>query len=158
MGWKHYQTVDPLKNEPQVGRELFGIRLLILHFKFQFSKSINISQFLHFNLSQFKKKNLSFPKCPEITHKFTQNHKTLVNILNRWIWRCLKQILAQSPCWATSKQPSCEIPPKLVRLAVYQYFKLLARKWPMMMSSDFTRERDQYRPPCNCFTSPALNY
>ena len=35
---------------PQVGRELFGIRLLILHFKFQFSKSI-ISYFPQFNVS-----------------------------------------------------------------------------------------------------------
>ena len=26
MGWKHYQTVDNPKREPQVGRELFGIR------------------------------------------------------------------------------------------------------------------------------------
>ena len=30
MGWKHYQTVDPRKREPQVARGLFGIRLLIL--------------------------------------------------------------------------------------------------------------------------------
>ena len=43
MGWKHYQTVDPRKREPQVARGLFGIRLLILHFKFQFSKSIKSS-------------------------------------------------------------------------------------------------------------------
>ena len=28
MDWKHYQTVDPLQKEPQVGRGLFGIRLL----------------------------------------------------------------------------------------------------------------------------------
>ena len=41
MGWKHYQTVDPptplkreREREPQVGRELFGVNLLILHFKF----------------------------------------------------------------------------------------------------------------------------
>ena len=39
MRW-HYQTVDPLKREPQIGRGLFAVRLLILHFKFQFSKSI----------------------------------------------------------------------------------------------------------------------
>ena len=38
---KHYQTVDPLQKESQVGRGLFGLRLLILHFKFQFSKSIS---------------------------------------------------------------------------------------------------------------------
>ena len=31
MGWKHGQTVDPRKREPQVGRGLFGIRLLNLH-------------------------------------------------------------------------------------------------------------------------------
>ena len=29
--WEHYQTVDHPKWEPQVGRGLFGIRLLILH-------------------------------------------------------------------------------------------------------------------------------
>ena len=57
MGWKHYQTVDHPKWEPQVGRRLFGIRLLILHFKFQIS---NISYFTQFNLF-FEKKNL-FPK------------------------------------------------------------------------------------------------
>ena len=45
MGWKHYQTVDPRKREPQVARGLFGIRLLILHFKFQFPKSIKSSTF-----------------------------------------------------------------------------------------------------------------
>ena len=28
MGWEHYQTVEPLKREPQVGRGLFGARLL----------------------------------------------------------------------------------------------------------------------------------
>ena len=30
MDWKHYQTVDPLQKESQVGRGLFGIRVLIL--------------------------------------------------------------------------------------------------------------------------------
>ena len=45
MGWEHYLTVEPLKKEPQVGRGLFGVRLLILHFKFQFSKSIKSSTF-----------------------------------------------------------------------------------------------------------------
>ena len=45
MGWKHYQTVDPRNREPLVARGLFGIRLLILHFKFQFSKSIKSSTF-----------------------------------------------------------------------------------------------------------------
>ena len=80
MGWEHYQTVDPLQKEPQVRRGLFGqprsqdlypglgvkvlrtrllfgVRLLILHFKFQFSKSIKSSTFHVFlNLLSFKKK------------------------------------------------------------------------------------------------------
>ena len=46
MGWKHYQTVDPRKGEPQVARVLFGIRLLILHFKFH--QIFNISYFPQF--------------------------------------------------------------------------------------------------------------
>ena len=62
MGWEHYQTVDPSKREPQVGRGLFGVHLIILHFKFQFSKSIKSSLF-HIFLS-FEKKNL-FPKMPK---------------------------------------------------------------------------------------------
>ena len=45
MGWEHYQTDDPLEKEPQVRMGLFGVRLLILHFKFQFSKSIKSSTF-----------------------------------------------------------------------------------------------------------------
>ena len=59
MGWKHYQTVDPRKREPQVARRLFGIRLLILHFKFQFSKSIKSSTF-HIFLKMSKMSNV---KC-----------------------------------------------------------------------------------------------
>ena len=62
MDWKHYQTVDPLQKEPQVGRGLFGIRVLILHFIFQFSKSVKSSTF-HIFLS-FEKKSL-FPKTPK---------------------------------------------------------------------------------------------
>ena len=46
MGWKHYQTVDPRKRELQVARGLFGIRLLILHFKFP-----NPSNLQHFIFS-----------------------------------------------------------------------------------------------------------
>ena len=45
MGWEHYQTVEPLEKGPQVRKGLFGVRLLILHFKFQFSKSIKSSTF-----------------------------------------------------------------------------------------------------------------
>ena len=61
MDWKHYQTVDPLQKEPQVGRGLFGIRLLILHFKI--NQIFNISYFPQFKLS-FEKKYL-FPKTPK---------------------------------------------------------------------------------------------
>ena len=74
MDWKHYQTVDPLQKEPQVGRGLFGICVLILHFKFQFSKSVKSSTFhIFLNLTYPRRKNLSFPKHLKITQKFTQN-------------------------------------------------------------------------------------
>ena len=63
MGWKHYQTVDLRNREPQVGRGLFGIPLLILHFKIH--RIFNI--FL--NLTYPLRKNLSFPKCPKIYTK-----------------------------------------------------------------------------------------
>ena len=64
MGWKQYQTVDPPppKREPQVDRGLFDVHLLILHFKFQFSKTIKSSAFHNFlNLTypSRKKKSLS---------------------------------------------------------------------------------------------------
>ena len=61
MGWKHYQTVDHLKREPQIGSGLFGIRLLIPHFKFQFSKSIKLAYPL--------RKKYLFPKVPKSLHK-----------------------------------------------------------------------------------------
>ena len=60
MSWKHYQTV-----EPQVGRRLFGVHLLILHFKFRFqcSKSIKSSTFhLLLNLTYLLRKKYLFPK------------------------------------------------------------------------------------------------
>ena len=86
MGWKHYQTVDPHKREPQVARGQFGIRLLILHFKFQFSKSIKSSTFhILLNLTYPLRKNISFPKCPKIARKFTQNRQTVVNEMSREI-------------------------------------------------------------------------
>ena len=65
---------------------LFGIRLLILHIKFQFSKSIKSSTFhIFLNLIYPLRKNFSFPKCPKITQKFTQNRQTVVNEINREI-------------------------------------------------------------------------
>ena len=67
MGWKRYQTVDHPKREPQVGSGLFGIRLLLLHFKFHFSKSIKSSTFHSFlNLTYpLRKKIFLFPKMPK---------------------------------------------------------------------------------------------
>ena len=88
----YYQTVDPIKIEPQVGRGLFGVSLLILNFKFQFSKAIKSSTFhIFLNLTYLLRKNISFPTCPKITQKFTQNRKTLGNVPNGGIWRCLKR-------------------------------------------------------------------
>ena len=84
MGGKHYQTVDHPKIEPQVGSGLFGIRLLIFHFKFQFTKSIKSSTFhISLNLTYPLRKNISFRKCPKITVKFTQNRLTVVNEISR---------------------------------------------------------------------------
>ena len=89
MGWEHYQTVDPLEKEPQ---GLFGVRLLILHFKFQFSKSMKSSTFhIFLNLTYPFRKNISFTKCPKFIQKFTQNCKALVNVLSGGIWRWLKR-------------------------------------------------------------------
>ena len=86
MGWKHYQTVDHPKCEFQVGRGLSGIRLLILHFKFQFSKSIKYFIFhISLNLTYSLRKNISYPKCPKITQKFTQNRQTVVMGISREI-------------------------------------------------------------------------
>ena len=71
MGWKHYQTVEPLKREPQVGRGLFGIRVLILHFKIQFSKSItaNIQHFIFSSILTYPlKKTLFFPEMSKKDH------------------------------------------------------------------------------------------
>ena len=84
MGWKHYQPVEPLKREPQVGRGLFGIRVLILHFKIQFSKFItaNIQHFTFSSILTYplKKTLFLFPKCPKkITQKFAQKSQTVVN-------------------------------------------------------------------------------
>ena len=92
MGWEPYQTVDPLEKEPQVCRGLFGVRLLILHFKIQFFKSIKSSTFhIFLNLTYPLRKKISFTECPKIIQKFTQNRKTLVNVLNGAIWQCLKR-------------------------------------------------------------------
>ena len=81
MRWKHYQTVDHPKWEPQVGRRLLGIRLLIPHFNIQFSKSIKSSTFhISFDLNYpLRKKNLfsqNAQKSPKNLHKTTK----------QWLW------------------------------------------------------------------------
>ena len=92
MGWKHYQTLDHPKREPQVGSPNFGIRLLILHFKFQFTKSLKSSTLpISLNLTYPLRKNISFQKCPKITHKFTQRRLTVVNVMSIEILRSLKR-------------------------------------------------------------------
>ena len=56
MGWKHYQTVDPPKREPQVvwcSSTNFSLQISI----FQIHQMFNISYFPQFNLS-YQKKNL----------------------------------------------------------------------------------------------------
>ena len=42
----HYQTADPRKRELQVARGLSGVRLLILHFSFNFSNPSNLQHFI----------------------------------------------------------------------------------------------------------------
>ena len=65
---------------PRLVGGLFGIRLLILQFNFQFSKSIKSSTFhIFLNLTYPLRKNISFPKHPKITQKFTQNRQIVVN-------------------------------------------------------------------------------
>ena len=76
MGWKHYQTVDHPKREPQVGSGLFGICLLILHFKFQFCKSIKSSTIHIFLNLTYPLRKISLSKNAQ---KFTQNRLTVVN-------------------------------------------------------------------------------
>ena len=67
---KHYQTLDHPEREPLVGSGLFGIRLLILHVKLQFSKSIKSSTFhIFLNLTYPLRKNTFFQKCPNIYSK-----------------------------------------------------------------------------------------
>ena len=84
-------TADPRKREPQVARGLFGIRLLILDLKFQFSKSIKSSTFhIFLNLTYPLRKKIYFPKCPQITQKITLNRQTVVNEISREILCCLK--------------------------------------------------------------------
>ena len=90
MGWKQYQTVDHPKREPQVGSGLYpSINSSLQIAIFQIHQIFNISYFLQFNLSI--EKNSSFPKCPKITQKCTQNRQTVVMAISIEIQRCLKR-------------------------------------------------------------------
>ena len=98
MGWKRYQTVDSppptKKREPQVGRGLFVVHLLIFQFKFQFSKCIKSLTFhIFLNLTYLWRKNISFPECPKIAQKCIQNCQTVVNEISRGIRLRLKRDL-----------------------------------------------------------------
>ena len=72
--------MTPKQESPGLeGDRLFGVHLLILHFKFQHIPNPSNLQ------------NIHFPKCPKVTPKISQNRKRLVNILNGGVWRCLKR-------------------------------------------------------------------
>ena len=83
MGWEHYHSVDPLEEEPQVRRGLFGVRLLILHFKFQFSKSIKSSTF-HIFL------NLTYPFRKNLIQKMSKYHPKIYTKLQDIAGKCSK--------------------------------------------------------------------
>ena len=78
MSWKHYQTVDPLKESSRLVRDC--MRPLILHFKFQFSKSIKSSTFhIFLNLTYPLRKQYLFPKMPKNHPKIYTKPQTVVN-------------------------------------------------------------------------------
>ena len=80
------------ERELQVGKGLFGVHLVILHFKFPFSKSIKSST-LHIFLSwtyHFKKISPS-QNAQKIHPKIYTKRQTFANEISRGIWRCLKR-------------------------------------------------------------------
>ena len=62
---------------------------------FQIHQIFNISYFPQFNLSRPLRKNISFPKCPKITQKFTQNRQTVVMVISIETYPCLKRDLGR---------------------------------------------------------------
>ena len=87
LGWKQHQTVDPPKESPRLVGGLFGIRLLLLHFKFQFSKSIKSSAFhifLSLHVTYPLRKKYLFPKIskndPKKLHRQTVVNETSIEI------------------------------------------------------------------------------
>ena len=87
MGWEPYQTADPLEKEPQV----CGFRLLILHFKIQFSKSIKPSTFHIFLDLTYPLRKKSRSQNVQKSSKNLHNRKTLVHVLSEGICRCLQR-------------------------------------------------------------------
>ena len=81
MGWKHYQTVDHPKREPQVGVGLFGIRPLILHFKFNFPNPSNLQNFTFSQFTYPLRKKLCLSKNAQKPPK--NLHKTAL----RWLMK-----------------------------------------------------------------------
>ena len=62
MGWKHYTTQFTRQKRAPVGRGLFGVHLLTIHVKFQFSKTIKSSAFhIFLNLTYPSRKKNLFP-------------------------------------------------------------------------------------------------
>ena len=90
MGWEHYQTVNTSKESPR-----FGVRLLILHFKFQFSKFIKCWTFhIFLNLTCPLKKKISISqkkkqKSPKNLHK--TDRQRVVKWNKQRDLRCLKR-------------------------------------------------------------------
>ena len=81
MGWKHYQIVEPPKREPQIGRGLFGVHLLILHFKFHFSKSMKSSTFPIFH-------NLTYPlRKISLSQNAQESPKNLHKTAKQWLMK-----------------------------------------------------------------------
>ena len=92
LKWVGNTTRRLTPSKERVRRRLFGVRLLILHFIFQFSKSIQTSTFhIFFNLTYHLRKKY-------LIHKMSKNHPTIYTkprnigeFLGGGISHCLKR-------------------------------------------------------------------
>ena len=98
MGWKHYRTVDPPPPPPNKkgSPRLVGDCLVSFYQFFTSNFNFPIHQIfrifhIFLNLTYPLRKNISFPKCPEITQKFSQNRQTVIMVISIQILRCLKR-------------------------------------------------------------------
>ena len=87
MGWKHYQTVDPLPPKRIESPKLVGTVL-----RPSTNSSLQISIFQIIKSSTFRiflfypfRKNISFTQWPKIAQKFTQNRQKVANEISREI-------------------------------------------------------------------------